>query len=148
MKRLAFGVEWRSAPATSVRMQPFEEPMTAQLAPPEALIYAMVTTSAVDRRISDDELSRIGSIIKELPPFHDFDRDWLVGEAQDCGKILARPERLYETAYVLAAEVAATDLRVRVEEVRFLELLAMRLKLDKLVCAALERAARARHQKA
>jgi uncharacterized membrane protein YebE (DUF533 family) len=137
--------------------------MTAPLTPPEALIYAMVTTSAVDRRITDDELSRIGSIVKELPPFHDFDRDWLVGEAQDCGKILARPdglrqvldiiaealtERLHETAYVLAAEVAATDLRVKVEEVRFLELLAERLKLDKLVCAALERAARARHQKA
>lgn len=137
--------------------------MTAQLAPPEALIYAMITTSAVDRRISDDELSRIGSIVKELPPFHEFDRDWLVNEAQDCGKILAKPEgldkvldliaeglpeRLHETAYVLAAEVAATDLRVKVEEVRFLELLADRLKLDKLVCAALERAARARHQKA
>jgi uncharacterized membrane protein YebE (DUF533 family) len=144
-------------------MQPFEEPMTAPLTPHEALIYAMVTTSAVDRRITDDELSRIGSIVKELPPFHDFDRDWLVGEAQDCGKVLARPdglrhvldiiaealpERLHETAYVLAAEVAATDLRVKVEEVRFLELLAERLKLDKLVCAALERAARARHQKA
>jgi uncharacterized membrane protein YebE (DUF533 family) len=144
-------------------MQPFEEPMTAQLAPPEALIYAMITTSAVDRRISDDELSRIGSIVKELPPFHEFDRDWLVNEAQDCGKILAKPEgldkvldliaeglpeRLHETAYVLAAEVAATDLRVKLEEVRFLELLADRLKLDKLVCAALERAARARHQKA
>ena len=137
--------------------------MTAPLTTPEALIYAMITTSAVDRRISDDELSRIGSIVKELPPFHEFDRDWLVGEAQDCGKILARPEgldkvleliaeglpeRLHETAYVLAAEVAATDLRVKVEEVRFLELLAERLKLDKLVCAALERAARARHQKA
>jgi uncharacterized membrane protein YebE (DUF533 family) len=137
--------------------------MTATLTPPEALIYAMITTSAVDRRISDDELSRIGSIVKELPPFHEFDRDWLVNEAQDCGKILARPEgldnvldliaeglpeRLHETAYVLAAEVAATDLRVKVEEVRFLELLAERLQLDKLVCAALERAARARHQKA
>jgi uncharacterized membrane protein YebE (DUF533 family) len=137
--------------------------MTAPLSTPEALIYAMITTSAVDRRISDDELSRIGSIVKELPPFHEFDRDWLVNEAQDCGKVLARPEgltkvldlvaealpeRLYETAYVLAAEVAATDLRVKVEEVRFLELLAERLKLDKLVCAALERAARARHQKA
>lgn len=136
--------------------------MDTQLTPPEALIYAMITTSAVDRRITDDELSRIGSIVKELPPFHGFDRDWLVGEAQDCGKILARPEglkkvleliagalpeRLHETAYALAAEVAATDLRVKVEEVRFLELLAERLKLDKLVCAALERAARARHQK-
>ena len=68
--------------------------MTAPLTPPEALIYAMVTTSAVDRRITDDELSRIGSIVKELPPFYDFDRDWLIGEAQDCGKVLARPDGL------------------------------------------------------
>jgi hypothetical protein len=52
-----------------------------------------------------------------------------------------------ETAYVLAAEVAATDMRVKVEEVRFLEMLAEKLGLDKLTCAALERAAKARHQR-
>ena len=122
----------------------------------------MITTSAVDRQISNDELARIGSIVKELPPFADYDKDWLVGEAQECGKVLTKPdgldkildlvfealpEHLHETAYVLAAEVAATDLRVRAEEIRFLELLADRLSLDKLTCAALERAARARHQK-
>lgn len=132
------------------------------LSPEEALIYAMITTAAVDRRITDDELQRIGSIVKELPPFLNYDHDWLVKESQDCGKILAGPsgldrvldliidglpEHLEETAYVLAAEVAATDLKVRVEEVRFLEMLAERLNLSRLVCAALERAAKARHQK-
>ena len=132
------------------------------LSPEEALIYAMITTAAVDRRITDDELQRIGSIVKELPPFLNHDRDWLVKEAQDCSKVLAGPsgldlvldmildglpEHLEETAYVLAAEVAATDMKVRLEEVRFLEMLAERLKLSKLVCAALERAAKARHQK-
>ncbi|MEZ5818569.1 MAG: tellurite resistance TerB family protein [Hyphomicrobiaceae bacterium] len=131
------------------------------LSPEEALIYAMITTAAVDRRITDDELMRIGSIVKELPPFINYDHDWLVKESQDCGKVLAGPngldavldliadnlpEHLEETAYVLCAEVAATDLRVRVEEVRFLEMLAGRFGLDKLICAALERAARARHQ--
>jgi len=136
--------------------------MATKLSAQEALIYAMITTSAVDRKITDDELSRIGSIIKELPPFHGYDRDWLVDEAQECGRVLAGadgldrildliadalPERLHETAYVLSAEVAATDLKVKVEEIRFLELLATRLDLDKLTCAALERAARARHQK-
>jgi uncharacterized membrane protein YebE (DUF533 family) len=127
----------------------------------EALIYAMITTAAVDRRITDDELQRIGSIVKELPPFLNYDHDWLVKESQDCGKVLASPsgldkvldliadtlpEHLEETAYVLCAEVAATDLKVRLEEVRFLEMLAGRLGLDKLTCAALERAAKARHQ--
>ncbi len=136
--------------------------MTTTLSPEEALIYAMITTAAVDRRITDDELQRIGSIVKELPPFLNYDHDWLVKESQDCGKVLAGPsgldrvldmildglpEHLEETCYVLAAEVAATDLKVKVEEVRFLEMLADRFKLDKLTCAALERAAKARHQK-
>lgn len=135
--------------------------MSRRLAPEEALIYAMVTTAAVDRAIADSELSRIGSIVKELPPFTTYDRDWLVEEAQACGRILAGPggldkvleliretlpTHLRETAYVLAAEVAATDMKVKTEESRFLELLADALGLDALVCAALERAARARHQ--
>jgi hypothetical protein len=136
--------------------------MPAHLTPQEALIYAMITTSAVDRKITDDELARIGSIVKELPAFLKYDSDWLVTEAQKCGEILAKangldtilglitdglPDHLRETAYVLAAEVAATDLRIKVEEVRFLEMLAGKLDLDKLTCAALERAAKARHQK-
>lgn len=136
--------------------------MPDRLTPQQALIYAMITTSAVDRKITDDELARIGSIVEQMPLFHNFHHDWLVDEAQECGKLLAKPDgldkvldaifhalpdRLYETAYVFAAEVAATDLRVKVEEIRFLEMLAERLKLDKLTCAALERAAKARHQR-
>ena len=136
--------------------------MPSQLTPQQALIYAMITTSAVDRKITDDELARIRSIVEQMPIFQDFDHDWLVNEAQECGKLLGKPdglakgrdkifdglpERLHETAYVFAAEVAATDLRVKVEEIRFLEMLAERLKLDRLTCAALERAAKARHRK-
>lgn len=132
------------------------------LTPQEALIFAMITISAVDREISDEELRRIGSIVAELPPFEGHNRDWLVHEAQACGRYLAKPDglrtvlqlvksvlprRLYETAYVLAAEVAASDLNVREEEIRCLELLAETLEIDKLTCAALERAARARHQR-
>lgn len=136
--------------------------MNKKLSPPEALIYAMITTAAVDRKISDKELTRIGSIVRELPAFEGYVDDWLIGGAQECGKILAKPdglenvlglirdalpENLRETAYVLSAEVAASDLSVRVEEVRFLELLSGKLELSKLTCAALERGARARHQR-
>ena len=132
------------------------------LTPQEALIFAMITISAVDREISDEELRRIGSIVAELPPFEGYNRDWLVDEAQACGRSLVipnglnavlqlvkktLPRRLYETAYVLAAEVAASDLNVRDEEIRCLELLAETLEIDRLTCAALERAARARHQR-
>jgi len=135
--------------------------MTRRLAADEALIYAMVTTSAVDRAIADSELERIGTIVRQLPAFTTYDKDWLADEAQACGRTLAGPsgldkvldlirdglpEHLRETAYVLAAEVAATDMKVKVEESRFLELLADKLEIDPLVAAALERAAKARHQ--
>jgi len=137
--------------------------MPSQITPQEALIYAMITTAAVDRKLGDDELSRIGSIVSQLPAFKDYSHDWLVREAEECGKVLGQtdglhdvldlieaslPEHLRETAYALSVDVAATDLKVKAEEIRFLELLAMKLDLDKLTCAAIERGARARHQKA
>ena len=136
--------------------------MSARLTPQEALTYAMITGSAVDRARTDDELSRIGSIVQQLPAFQGYDHDWLVRKAEDCGAVLAEaggldkvldmiaealPQRLRETAYVLAAEVAASDLKVPIEEVRFLEMLADKLNIDALTCAALERAAKARHQR-
>lgn len=135
--------------------------MSVRLSPPEALIYAMFAVSAADRKITADEISRIGSIVRELPPFLKYDGDWLAGTAQECGKLLSKPQgfervldlvkgslpaSLFETAYVLAAEVAASDLEHHAEEERFLAQLAAKLGLDKLTCAALERAAKARHQ--
>jgi uncharacterized membrane protein YebE (DUF533 family) len=140
-----------------------EEAMSDRLSPAEALIYAMVTVSAADRTINTDELARIGSIVRELPPFHGFTDNWLTDTAQECGRILRKPNgvddvlaliaanlpaRLYETAYVLCAEVAASDLSVHSNEIHFMDLLAARLGLDKETCTALERGARARHQRA
>ena len=127
----------------------------------EALIYAMVTMSAVDRIISDGELSKIGAIVNHLPVFKGFDVGHLVSTAEECGNMLseddgldtvlgsiadALPKKLYETAYALAVEVAAVDRSVGNEEIRFLELLRDKLDLDKLTIAAIERGARARHQ--
>lgn len=137
--------------------------MSTKLSPPEALIYAMVTISAADRTITTEELSRIGSIVRELPPFASYTDDWLADATQQCGSILRKPNgidnvlaviknslppRLYETAYVLCAEVAAADLSVHADESHFLELLAAKLGLDRETCEALERGARARHQRA
>ena len=58
----------------------------------------------------------------------------------------ALPARLQTTAYALAAEIAATDRSITVEESRFLQLLRGRLSLDRLTAVALELAAHARHQ--
>jgi hypothetical protein len=46
----------------------------------------------------------------------------------------------------VAVEIAAADLDIRPEEVRILELLRNRLKINKLTSAAIELAAQARHR--
>jgi hypothetical protein len=60
----------------------------------------------------------------------------------------ALSEPLKETAYLLALDVALSDRRVRLEELRILDRLRQALGLDRLVTAALERAAHARLQTA
>lgn len=127
-----------------------------------ALIYVMVIVSAVDRSMNDPELKRIGSVIRNLPVFADFNQDNLIATAQTCQQILdsdegletvlglitgALPERLRDTAYALAVEVAASDLNVNPEEMRILQILRNRLGLDRLVAAAIERTVLARHRK-
>jgi tellurite resistance protein len=54
---------------------------------------------------------------------------------------------LKETAYALACDIAAADGRVRLEEVRMLEMIRDTLELDGLLATAIERAARARFAK-
>ena len=125
-----------------------------------ALIYVMVTMSAVDRTMTDAELARIGEIVLHLPIFRDFDQENLVKTAEGCGEILSAdggldhilllirsnlPEKLRETAYAVALEIAAADLDVKDEETRLLEMLRDALDLDKLTTAAIERGIRARN---
>ena len=135
--------------------------MSENISHHEALIYIMVTMSAVDNSMSDTELARIGNIVNQLPIFRDFDKEELIKIAKASGEILARenglqdllnvvavvlPEKLYPTAYALAVEIAAVDLSIQQEELRFLQLLRDKLQLDKLTIAAIERGAKARHE--
>lgn len=128
----------------------------------EALIYVMVTLSAADRTMTDKELQMIGNIVRHVPIFADFDIERLVSVSEDCGRHLqveggldavldivaaSLPARLYETAYALAVEVAAADLHVEQEELRFLQILRDRLVLDKLTVAAIEHSARIRYRR-
>jgi len=134
--------------------------MTEPLNHHVALVYVMVTVSAVDRAMTDDELHRIGEIVSNLPIFSDYDHNDLVKTAEACGEILsadgglqqvlrlvhgALPEKLRETAYAVALEVAAADRLVRPEEIRFLEMLGDTLELDRMTTAAIERGIRARN---
>ena len=136
--------------------------MSDSISPEQAMIYAMITTAGVDRTMSDTEMRRIGTMVRELPPFRDFDEELLIEEAKACGQVMSAPgglnkvldliaaslpPHLRETAYVLSCEVAVADHRLREEEMRFLELLAGRLKIDPLIAMALQRGAQARHQR-
>ena len=126
-----------------------------------ALIYVMVVVSASDGNMSEKELRAIGNIVQTLPVFGTFDENRLLAASQECAAILdeeegldavlglvrnALPEHLRETAYWLALELALTDSQVMLEEIRVLELIRRALGLERLVSAALERAARARYQ--
>ncbi len=134
----------------------------AKPTPHDALIHIMVTMSAADRTMTDNELAKMGDIIKNLPVFVNYDTEDLMAAAAQCTTILQEddgldqiitnaqevlPKKLHETAYALAVEIAAADLHLEQEELRLLQILRDRLELDRLACAAIERGAKARHQR-
>ena len=135
--------------------------MAGTISAEQALIYTMVTMSGVEGKINAIELAEIRQLVTTLPIFRNFDEHRLVTVAQEAGEILQDKEgltailgliktalspRRRETAYALAVEVAASDLAVGKEELRFLAMLRDALGLDKLVTAAIERSAIARYQ--
>lgn len=128
----------------------------------DALIHLMIVAASSDGAMTEKELVRIQSLIGRLPVFEGFDRDRLAAVANACADklngaggldqviddaIAALPKKLQDTAYAVAVEVTSVDLRLEQEELRFLELLRDKLDLDRLVTAAIEVAARARHRR-
>lgn len=129
----------------------------------DALIYLMTVTASSDSAMTDRELARIDSLVGQLPVFSGYDRSKLVEVANQCVDLIngdhgldgvldlaiaAIPDRLQDTAYALAVEVATVDLTLEQEELRFLEMVRDKLELDRLITAAIETAARARLRKA
>lgn len=125
-----------------------------------ALIYTMVLVSAADRNMTDAEMRTIGEMVRFLPVFRDYDAKLLPTTAAACVEFFeledgldhafetikaALPVKLRETAYALACDVAAADGRTSQEVLRLLEMARYRLEIDRLVAAAIERGARARH---
>lgn len=134
------------------------EPLNEQ----DALVAVMIATSAADERMTPSEFQTIASIVQVLPVFegYDIERISRVGalvsdlfrEEDGLDALLglvghALPARLHETAYALACDVAASDLRVPFTEIRMLEELRDGLDVDHLTSAAIERGSRARHQR-
>ena len=128
----------------------------------DALVHLMIVAASSDSAMTEKELMRIQSLIARLPVFEGFDKNRLAAVANACADklngqggldqvlddaIAALPGKLQDTAYALAVEVAAVDLHLEQEELRFLELLRDKLDLDRLTTAAIEVAARARHRR-
>ena len=130
--------------------------LTAQ----DALVALMIAVSASDEDIRTAELVKINSAINNLPVFAGYDVDRLnvvvqtvfdLFEQEDGLDALfglirtALPERLFETGYALACDVAAADGTLEEAELRLLEEIRYELNIDRLHAAAIERGARARH---
>ncbi len=125
-----------------------------------ALIFTTVLIAAAEGDMTDQELERIGLVVRFLPVFRGFDRERLTEVGRACAELLRRedgldlvldmiaealPPRLRETAYTLACDIAAADDRVAPEELEMLKLLRHRLHIERLVAAAIERATYARY---
>jgi tellurite resistance protein len=126
----------------------------------DCLVALMVAVSASDEDIRTAELIKIQSAVNILPIFANYDTDRLsvidktvfdLFEQEDGLDALfglireALPERLFETAYALACDVAAADGTLEEAELRLLEEIRYELEIDRLHAAAIERGARARH---
>jgi|TARA_B110000977_G_scaffold194703_2_gene271810 tellurite resistance protein len=130
--------------------------MTAQ----DALCAVMIAVSVSDEHIQTSELVKITNIINNLPVFANYDADHAPRVSRTVFELFAEedgldalfglirdalPERLNETAYALACDVAAADGEIAQSELRMLEEIRYELNIDRLHAAAIERGARARH---
>lgn len=126
----------------------------------DALVAIMVTVSVSDEAIRTSELVAIERQVNHAPVFADYEMDAVREVAQTVYRLMgeedgldtlfamvreALPERLFETAYALACDVAAADGRLGQAELRLLEEVRDEFDIDRLHAAAIERGARARH---
>lgn len=130
------------------------------LSPQDALVAVMVAITVSDELIRTSELVAIERMVNHMPIFGTYDIDRIRTVAQTVYSLFeeeegiealfglvreALPEKLNETAYALACDVAAADGRLREIELRMLQEIRHELNVDRLHAAAIEWSARARH---
>ncbi len=133
-------------------------PLSAQ----DCLVTLMIAVSVSDANVRTAELVEIEAAVNLLPIFAEYDTDRIrvmgalvfeLMEQEDGLDALFGmirndlPERLHETAYALACDVAAADGSLKEPELRLLEEIRYELTIDRLHAAAIERGARARHMR-
>ena len=149
-------------PQSKTQTKPKPAAARTSLTAEEALVCTMVLVAAADGAITDREIGVMSGIVQTLPAFFEFSSEdldtateaaiTLLGEDEGlshAGQLLrdALDPRLRETAYALACDIVAADRNASQPVLRMLELVNSELRVDPLVAAAIERAARARHQR-
>lgn len=127
----------------------------------DALISVMVAVSVSDTNIRTSELVAIERMVDHMPVFADYDADRIRAVSQTVISLFeeedgldalfglvrdALPERLYETAYALACDVAAADGRLTDDEAELLREIRYELNVSRLHAAAIELSAQLRHR--
>lgn len=130
------------------------------LSPQDALVAIMVAVSASDETIRTSELVAIERTVNHMPVFAGYDIDRLRTVAQTVYSLFeeeegiealmglvrdALPERLFETAYALACDIAAADGVLHQPELRMLEEIRGELSIDRLHAVSIEWGAKVRH---
>jgi len=133
----------------------------ASFTPQDCLVAVMIAISASDETVRTAELVSIERIVDHMPVFGNYDKDRLTRVSKSVFDLFEEedgldaffglvreslPEKLYETAYALACDVAAADGLLGEEELRLLAEIRYQFGIDRLHAAATERGARARHQ--
>lgn len=149
-------------PKTMSKKNQPEPDFRTSLTPEEALICTIVLVAAADGAITDREIGVMAGLVQTLPAFFEFSSEQLASATDAAITLLGEDEglshagqlirdalepRLRETAYALACDIVAADKGSSQPVLRMLELVVSELRLDPLVAAAIERAARARHQR-
>ncbi|MDO5646371.1 tellurite resistance TerB family protein [Paracoccus sp. (in: a-proteobacteria)] len=130
------------------------------LSPCDALVAVMVAVSASNATMHMSELVAIQRMVDHAPVFATYDQDRIRAVSQTVmtlfeeeegldalfGLILdGLPEKLYETAYALACDVAAADAHLDETEAEMLAEIRHQLNISRLHAAAIELSARVRH---
>ena len=133
----------------------------SSFSPCDALVAVMVATSASDETMRTSELVAIQRMVDHMPIFADYDADRmravsqtvisLFGEEDGLDALFglvrdALPEKLYETAYALACDVAAADGRTYEGEIALLAEIRHELNISRLHASAIELSAQVRHR--
>ena len=103
----------------------------------EALVCTMVLVAAADGAITDREIGVMSGLVQTLPAFQDFSRDRLEVASEAAISLLEEDEGLAHAGKMIREAL----------EPRLREIVMAELRLEPLVAAAIERAARARHQR-